>query len=208
MVVNLGPRGGVLPNLPRNPRADGLGYNPRCLRRDVNKNSVAGARANYTYSLIMDHPDVDSFYNRYLGQPFLRGDPYPWGVSHLVVNIRICGVVEVEKVDMKSIVAQRRTLPHRRRSRRCKFFPFPLSFSPTNRYSSRTSTAPLAIPSSTSTTACSTGSGGSGRCRTRRTVSMPSRESPTPGVRVTVVDTFMGRDRAAAAAACGRMSLI
>lgn len=80
MVVSLGPLGTVLNDLPRNPRADGLGSNPRCLRRDLNKFSAAGADANHSYSLVMDYPDVDSFYNRYLGQPYLRGDEFPWGL--------------------------------------------------------------------------------------------------------------------------------
>lgn len=80
MVVSLGPKSTIVRNIPKNPRADGLGSNPRCLRRDVNKYSVAGGRANYSYSLIMDNLDVDSFYNRYLGMPFLKGDPHPWGV--------------------------------------------------------------------------------------------------------------------------------
>lgn len=80
MVVSLGPGSTVVRDVPPNPRRDGLGSNPRCLRRDVNKHSVAGARANYTYSAIMDHPDIESFYDRYMGQPQLEGDPYPWGV--------------------------------------------------------------------------------------------------------------------------------
>ncbi|CAI4213272.1 unnamed protein product [Parascedosporium putredinis] len=62
MVVSIGPLGTVLRDIPRNPRADGL------------------ASANHSYSLIMDYPDVDAFYNRYLGQPFLRGDEFPWGL--------------------------------------------------------------------------------------------------------------------------------
>ena len=39
MTVNLGPIAGSVDaalKIPRNPRADGYGYNPRCLRRDVN----------------------------------------------------------------------------------------------------------------------------------------------------------------------------
>ncbi len=81
MVVSLGPKGAILNDVPRNPRSDGLGSNPRCLRRDVNKNSALGATANYTYSLITDYKDIDGFYNRYLGQPMLKNDQHPWGVS-------------------------------------------------------------------------------------------------------------------------------
>ncbi len=80
MVVSLGPKGGILNDIPKNPRSDGLGSNPRCLRRDVNKESALGATANYTYSMIMDNKDIDSFYNRYLGQPMLKNDHHPWGV--------------------------------------------------------------------------------------------------------------------------------
>lgn len=80
MVVSLGPKGALFHDLPPNPRSDGLGSNPRCLRRDVNKYSARGARANYTYSAIMENEDIDSFYNRYMGMPQLEGDPYPWGL--------------------------------------------------------------------------------------------------------------------------------
>src|SRR4051794_28267023 len=89
MVVSLGPKSTIVRNIPANPRADGLGSNPRCLRRDVNKNSAAGARANYTYSAIMDNKDIDSFYNRYLGQPQLKGDTHPWGIhsaGHYIIG--------------------------------------------------------------------------------------------------------------------------
>lgn len=81
MVVSLGPRATVVNGIPRNPRADGLGSNPRCLRRDVNRNSALGARANYSYSLITEYPHVNNFYDRYLGQPFLQNDAHPWGVG-------------------------------------------------------------------------------------------------------------------------------
>ena len=80
MVVSLGPKSTIVRGIPNNPRADGLGSNPRCLRRDVNKFSAAGARANYTYSAIMDNKEIDAFYNRYLGMPQLKGDTHPWGV--------------------------------------------------------------------------------------------------------------------------------
>lgn len=90
MVVSLGPKSTVVDGIPANPRWDGLGSNPRCLRRDVNKYSAFGARANYTYSLIMDHPEIDAFYNRYLGQPQLENDMYPWGL-HIAGHFMIGG---------------------------------------------------------------------------------------------------------------------
>ncbi|KAL1859683.1 hypothetical protein VTK73DRAFT_7501 [Phialemonium thermophilum] len=77
MVVSLGPMSTYLNGIPKNPRPDGLGSNPRCLRRDVNKFSIAGATANYTYMTIMNNTKIDDFYNRYLGQPPLKNDPHP-----------------------------------------------------------------------------------------------------------------------------------
>lgn len=83
MVVSLGPLSTVVNGIKRNPQANGLASNPRCLRRDVNVNSALGARANYSYSLVMDYPKINNFYDRYLGQPFLQNDNHPWGVSPL-----------------------------------------------------------------------------------------------------------------------------
>ncbi|KAK8076190.1 Di-copper centre-containing protein [Apiospora phragmitis] len=82
MVVSLGPKGHVLTDVPKNPQSDGLGSNPRCLRRDVNRNSALGATANYTLSTILDNKDVDAFYNRYLGMPPLINDTHPWGLHN------------------------------------------------------------------------------------------------------------------------------
>ncbi|KAK5655291.1 hypothetical protein OQA88_5858 [Cercophora sp. LCS_1] len=82
MVVSLGPMSSVVRDIPRNPRSDGMGSNPRCLRRDVNRESALGATANYTYSAIMDNPDINAFYNRYLGQPQLQNDRHPWGLHN------------------------------------------------------------------------------------------------------------------------------
>jgi len=82
MVVSLGPVGVVVDNIPKNPQSDGLGSNPRCLRRDVNVNSALGVTANYTYKLITENTDINAFYNRYLGQPQLKGDTHPWGLHN------------------------------------------------------------------------------------------------------------------------------
>ncbi|KAK4227758.1 hypothetical protein QBC38DRAFT_183263 [Podospora fimiseda] len=90
MVVSLGPKGGLFRDITKNGRADGLAPNPRCLRRDVNAISAMGGKANYTYSLITEHNDIDAFYNRYLGMPQLRGDPYGWGV-HMAGHYLIGG---------------------------------------------------------------------------------------------------------------------
>lgn len=83
MVVSLGPTSmttGV--NIPKNPRADGTGSNPRCLRRDVNRNAIMGATADRVFKLLNDNHDMDSFYNELLGTPPPKNDPYPWGVSY------------------------------------------------------------------------------------------------------------------------------
>jgi len=84
MVVNLGPVK-LLLNLQGarpNPRKDGMGYNPRCLRRDLNIHSALGGTANYTYLTLME-VDINGFYNRYMGWPALANDSHPWGVSTL-----------------------------------------------------------------------------------------------------------------------------
>ena len=70
--------------MPKNPRADGLGSNPRCLRRDINRNAAMGATADRAYSLIVDNRDINGFYNRLLAQPPPKNDSYPWGVSFLL----------------------------------------------------------------------------------------------------------------------------
>ncbi|KAH8901803.1 Di-copper centre-containing protein [Coniochaeta sp. PMI_546] len=82
MAVSLGSKSTVVNNVPKNPQADGMGSNPHCLRRDGNKYSAAGATANYTLSPITEYKDIDSFYNRYLGQLPLKNDPHPWGLHN------------------------------------------------------------------------------------------------------------------------------
>ncbi|KAH7348468.1 hypothetical protein BKA65DRAFT_261082 [Rhexocercosporidium sp. MPI-PUGE-AT-0058] len=78
MSVNLGPLAASISDVPPNPQADGLGYNPRCLRRDVNPNSSAVTATNYTYSLITEplHADIYWFQTVMQGQ-FPEGK---WGV--------------------------------------------------------------------------------------------------------------------------------
>ncbi|KAH6844683.1 hypothetical protein B0I37DRAFT_433168, partial [Chaetomium sp. MPI-CAGE-AT-0009] len=75
MTVNLGPLAPTL-QIKRNPRADGLGHNPRCLRRDVNKHAAAVTTANYTYDLITTNHEVCWFQTVMEGQ-FPQGK---WGV--------------------------------------------------------------------------------------------------------------------------------
>ncbi|SPQ25703.1 18e28050-06f6-45fc-b018-0118a96aaa27 [Thermothielavioides terrestris] len=75
MTVNVGPIAPTI-QVPRNPRSDGLGYNPRCLRRDINKHAAAVTTANYTYDLITSNSDVYWFQTVMEGQ-FAQGK---WGV--------------------------------------------------------------------------------------------------------------------------------
>ncbi|KAI1103149.1 Di-copper centre-containing protein [Jackrogersella minutella] len=81
MVVSLGPTSMSMgSNLPKNPRADGTGSNPRCLRRDVNRNAAMGATADRAYSLLTGNDNMDGFYNQLLGTPPPKNDSYPWGI--------------------------------------------------------------------------------------------------------------------------------
>ncbi|KAK4446285.1 hypothetical protein QBC34DRAFT_470052 [Podospora aff. communis PSN243] len=70
MSVNLGPLAPslTLPEIPRNPQADGFGYNPRCLRRDLNVHSAAVTTTNYTYDLITQNDNIHWFQTVMEGQ--------------------------------------------------------------------------------------------------------------------------------------------
>ena len=50
-----------------NPQADGLGYNPRCLSRDVNKHAAYRSRDEVITELIKNSKDILSFQNRMQG---------------------------------------------------------------------------------------------------------------------------------------------
>lgn len=76
MTVSLGPFGKIVSDIPDNPRSDGFGSNPRCLRRDVNKYSAAVTAANYTYYLITEAKTADQLETIMLGTP----DKNDWGV--------------------------------------------------------------------------------------------------------------------------------
>jgi tyrosinase len=76
MVVSLGPKSTFFSDIPPNPQKDGLGSNPRCLRRDVNKFSAAFTTANWTHALITEYQDVDAFQKTMLGQP----EKNDWGI--------------------------------------------------------------------------------------------------------------------------------
>lgn len=62
LTVNLGPAAPALTNVPANPQTNGLGYNPRCLRRDISTycGTTSLQDANST-DLITQNTDIGSF---------------------------------------------------------------------------------------------------------------------------------------------------
>ncbi|PNS17318.1 Tyrosinase [Sphaceloma murrayae] len=67
--ANLGPVRANYPYVEQNPQADGLGYNPRCLRRDINPFASASLYDQNTTDLITNSLDLATF------QTTLNGDP-------------------------------------------------------------------------------------------------------------------------------------
>lgn len=60
--INLGPVSPVLPDINPNPEFTGLGYNPRCLRRDISKFASSGwTKDSDIVSLILNNTDFLSF---------------------------------------------------------------------------------------------------------------------------------------------------
>ena len=53
--------------LPPNPRSDGLGYNPRCLRRDISLQAAAATSDAEVVRLIKNYTDIASFQAEYQG---------------------------------------------------------------------------------------------------------------------------------------------
>ncbi|KAK4227267.1 hypothetical protein QBC38DRAFT_536577 [Podospora fimiseda] len=81
MVVSLGPTSmSPIRGITKNPKSDGTASNPRCLRRDVNRNAALGATAAHAYSLLTSNNNINGFYNQLLGTPPPKNDPYPWGI--------------------------------------------------------------------------------------------------------------------------------
>lgn len=78
MTVNVGPVFPSIAEVPANPQFDGLGYNPRCLRRDVNPYAATVTTTNYTYHLITDPQNADIYWF----QTVMQGqfDLGKWGV--------------------------------------------------------------------------------------------------------------------------------
>jgi tyrosinase len=53
--------------LPKNPRADGLGYNPRCLRRDISLQAANATSDHEVTNLIKNYKDIAAFQSKYQG---------------------------------------------------------------------------------------------------------------------------------------------
>lgn len=53
--------------LPKNPQADGLGYNPRCLRRDISLQAANATSDSEVVRLIQNYKDIASFQAEYQG---------------------------------------------------------------------------------------------------------------------------------------------
>jgi tyrosinase len=53
--------------LPPNPQPDGLGYNPRCMRRDISLQASNATNDFEVSSLIKNHNDIASFQNVFQG---------------------------------------------------------------------------------------------------------------------------------------------
>lgn len=58
-------------NVPPNPQGDGLGYNPRCIKRDFNKQAVNKTNDPNTRKLIRNNIDIANFQDNM--QTFLPG---------------------------------------------------------------------------------------------------------------------------------------
>jgi tyrosinase len=67
----MGPLGSILKipgGLPPNPQPDGLGYNPRCLRRDISLRAASETSDSKVSALIKNHKDIESFQTVYQGE--------------------------------------------------------------------------------------------------------------------------------------------
>jgi tyrosinase len=62
--INLGPIQTTAKGVPPNPQADGLGYNPRCLSRDINTQASKETTDDKVVDLLTNYPDILSFQNK------------------------------------------------------------------------------------------------------------------------------------------------
>lgn len=64
----MGPLGTLSVGITPNPQANGLGYNPRCLRRDINKQAANFTNDFEVSALIKNYNDIATFQNVYQGR--------------------------------------------------------------------------------------------------------------------------------------------
>ncbi|KAF1837597.1 Di-copper centre-containing protein [Decorospora gaudefroyi] len=83
--VSLGPIQTHAEGIKPNPQADGLGYNPRCLNRDVSKEAAYSSRDEVITALIEDSNDVLTFQNRMQGD-FANGYLGVHSAGHYTIN--------------------------------------------------------------------------------------------------------------------------
>lgn len=57
----MGPKDNPLPGLKPNPQPDGLGYNPRCLSRDISKQAASETTDDKVALLIKNSTDIKGF---------------------------------------------------------------------------------------------------------------------------------------------------
>jgi len=82
----MGPVAAVsLPTPPSNPQADGLGYNPRCLSRDISLQSAAETRDDIVAALIRDNTTIADF-QTVLGGEFAQGKMGPHVGGHNTIG--------------------------------------------------------------------------------------------------------------------------
>ncbi|KAF3008598.1 hypothetical protein E8E13_007715 [Curvularia kusanoi] len=80
--VNLGPKL-TIGDSPPNPQTDGLGYNPRCIKRDFNKQASNATNDATTSALIRNSPDILTFQTDMHPSPGVigvhNGGHFTWG---------------------------------------------------------------------------------------------------------------------------------
>ncbi|KZM18933.1 metal ion binding [Ascochyta rabiei] len=82
--VNMGPLQNHLAGVKPNPRADGLGYNPRCLSRDISKQAASETTDGKIAFLIKNSTEIRSFQD--LMQNFVPGSVGIHSGGHYIIG--------------------------------------------------------------------------------------------------------------------------
>jgi hypothetical protein len=82
--IHLGPVQTVWKDIPPNPQPDGLGYNPRCLSRELNPQATMNTTENSVVSLILNSPDIANFQDTM--QYVVPGDLGVHGGGHYAIG--------------------------------------------------------------------------------------------------------------------------